>query len=110
MIEGVGTALGDEVVHGNALLLGDGAQAAHKVFRQAKGLVYHFRLLHIKHWNPPSYSILCMIFDKIHTLKILHEIYSNILRVNCTCKTLYTMIECFTYKSTITVLYAQNDG
>lgn len=110
MIEGVGTALGDEVVHGNALLLGDGAQAAHKVFRQAKGLVYHFRLLHIKHWNPPSYSILCMIFDKIHTLKTLYEIYNNILRVNYTCKTLYTMIEYFTYKSTITVLYAQNDG
>lgn len=52
VVEGVGTALGNEIVHGNALLLGDGAQAAHKVFRQAKGLADHFCSLHMEHRNP----------------------------------------------------------
>ena len=32
MIERVGTALGDEIIHGNALLLGNGTQTVYKFF------------------------------------------------------------------------------
>ena len=110
MVEGIGTTLGDEIVHGNALLLGDGAQSAYKFFGQPEGFVYHLRLLHIKHWNPPFDSILRMIFNKIHTLKILHKCYCQYLCVIYTCKTYYVMIEYFMYRLGRVALKDLHDG
>lgn len=57
MVEGIGTALGDEIVHGNALLLSDGAQSAYKFFGQPEGFADHFSSLHVKHGNPLHTSL-----------------------------------------------------